>query len=140
MKSTLRIFGVWVVLTSSLTGGVFVAFSVIQELEVPENYSVLIISVIGGLLGLLTMQMVDEKSPPKVKVKKKRKAGKVTHFISASCQGEKCQICGQTATHKVGEEIAPDDPLPERHNYTSYVCCQHFHMIMGPAVPCPVSE
>lgn len=58
------------------------------------------------------------------------------HFISASCRGEKCHICGVPAAHKVGEEIASDDPNPSRHNFTAYVCCEHFRTIMGPTVPC----
>jgi hypothetical protein len=63
------------------------------------------------------------------------------HFVSASSQGCKCRICGAPATHKVGEEIANDDPSHGlRHNYTAYVCCEHFHMIFGEAVLCPLPE
>jgi hypothetical protein len=63
------------------------------------------------------------------------------HFVSASCGGEHCRVCGDPATHKVGEEIMHDDPSHEslytaRHNFTAYVCCDCFTMIMGPAVPC----
>ena len=54
-----------------------------------------------------------------------------THFVSASCRGERCNICDAPATHKVGEEIFEDDPHPPRHSLTAYVCCQHFRMIMG---------
>jgi 3-deoxy-D-manno-octulosonate 8-phosphate phosphatase KdsC-like HAD superfamily phosphatase len=59
------------------------------------------------------------------------------HFISATCEGEQCghevgdNYCGQPATHKVGEEIAPDDPHKRRHNLTVYVCCEHFGQILG---------
>jgi len=53
------------------------------------------------------------------------------HFVSASCQGEMCQVCKLPATHKVGEEIPHDDPMPARHNLTAYVCCAHFIEIMG---------
>ena len=60
----------------------------------------------------------------------------MVHFVSASCRGEKCSICKSPATHKVGEEIMSDDPNPIRHNLTAYVCCEHFRLIMGPAVPC----
>ncbi len=60
------------------------------------------------------------------------------HFVSASCGGEKCSMCGKDATHKVGEEIMHDDPNPNRHNYTAYVCCGCFRKILGPAVPCEV--
>ncbi len=70
----------------------------------------------------------------------------MTHFVSSSCEGEKCSMCGAPAAHKVGEEIAGDDPtawqtvlghdLQIRHNYTAYVCCTHFRAIFGAAVPC----
>jgi hypothetical protein len=53
------------------------------------------------------------------------------HPVSATCEGEKCRICGQPATHKVGEEIPFDDPLPGRHNWTAYVCCEDFLVIFG---------
>jgi hypothetical protein len=56
------------------------------------------------------------------------------HFISASCQGERCSICGEPATHKVGEELAYDDPdFGVGDDLTAYVCCIHFVMILGPA-------
>ena len=63
------------------------------------------------------------------------------HFVSGSCGGEKCSMCGEPATHKVGEEIPHDDPssvlaLDMRHNFTAYVCCDHFRAIFGSAVPC----
>ena len=65
------------------------------------------------------------------------------HFVSASCQGEHCNVCAiasgtlTDATHKVGEEIPYDDPTPfPRHNLTAYVCCDCFRNIMGPAAPC----
>ena len=53
------------------------------------------------------------------------------HFVSASCGGEKCSMCDEPATHKVGEEIQWDDPNPIRHEFTAYVCCMHFIDIMG---------
>ena len=53
------------------------------------------------------------------------------HFVSQSCKGVSCRICGAPATHKVGEEIMHDDPMPSRHNFTAYVCCQHFVDIFG---------
>lgn len=59
------------------------------------------------------------------------------HFVSASCQGEYCSVCKAYAAHKVGEEIAHDDPNAARHNFTAYVCCKHFRIIFGKAVPCP---
>lgn len=60
----------------------------------------------------------------------------MTHFVSAACAGECCALCGEPATHKVGEELLPDDPQPARHNLTAYVCCAHFRMLFGPAAPC----
>lgn len=64
-----------------------------------------------------------------------------THPVSGTCGGEVCFLCGADATHKVGEEIPYDDPMKNRHNFTSYVCCQHFYAIFGGAVPCrPSSE
>lgn len=64
------------------------------------------------------------------------------HHVSASCGGERCSVCGAPATHKVGEEIQWDAPEQDqfRHNYTAYVCCEHFRMIFGSAVPCVVAE
>ena len=61
------------------------------------------------------------------------------HFVSECCKGEKCGMCHRDsnvmtetpATHKVGEEILPDEPQM-RHNYTQYVCCEHFKKIFGP--------
>lgn len=61
----------------------------------------------------------------------------MNHFVSASCRGERCR-CGRDATHKIGEELAYDDPrtLYPAHNLTAYVCCECFHQLMGPAAPC----
>ena len=58
------------------------------------------------------------------------------HWVSASCGGESCTMCGEPATHKVGEEIQWDDPNKMRHNFTAYVCCNHFWKLFGSAVPC----
>lgn len=64
------------------------------------------------------------------------------HFISASCEGEICGPCWREwegkvpATHKLGEEIAHDDPSPCRHNLTQYVCCACYARTVGPAAPC----
>ena len=70
----------------------------------------------------------------------------LNHFVSASCQGEYCVMCrlnstdlgryARPATHKVGEEIMNDDPDPERHNLTAYLCCTHFRQLFGPAAHC----
>lgn len=56
-------------------------------------------------------------------------------FTSKVCGGEVCAFedCGQPAEHKVEETIFNDDPLPDRHNLTAYVCHFHFCRIMGKA-------
>lgn len=68
----------------------------------------------------------------------------IGHFVSKTCVGETC-ACGQPASHKVGEEIAYDEPmtqevlglkLQDRHNFTAYVCCHHFALLFGSAVFC----
>jgi hypothetical protein len=41
--------------------------------------------------------------------------------VSKACIGERCW-CGAPAVKKVGEEILFDDPNPNRHNLTSYIC------------------
>lgn len=56
----------------------------------------------------------------------------VLEFVSASCQGEVCSVCGKPATNKLGEEIPFDDPNPNRHNLTAYVCQAHFEMVVMP--------
>lgn len=63
---------------------------------------------------------------------------RTTHFVSAACRGERCTLCGQDATHKVGEEILHDDPNPYRHNLTAYVCCCCFQPLMQ--VTCGATE
>lgn len=55
----------------------------------------------------------------------------VKHFVSTSCEGEKCSICKKPATHKVAEVILHDDPNKMRHEFTAYVCCEHFKLIFG---------
>jgi hypothetical protein len=52
-------------------------------------------------------------------------------FVSATCGGERCR-CGKPAVKKVGEEIPFDDPTPDRHNLTAYVCAEHYAELMGP--------
>jgi hypothetical protein len=39
---------------------------------------------------------------------------------------EKCRVCMLQATHKVGEYTTQD-----RHEFTAYLCCEHFGAIMG---------
>ncbi len=61
------------------------------------------------------------------------------HHVSSTCIGEVCGACLPAqvqATHKLGEEIAHDDPSPSRHNLTAYVCCKHFVLILGKAAGC----
>jgi len=61
------------------------------------------------------------------------------HPVSDCCNGEQCGMCWRSsdpptkvqATHKVGEEILPGEN-EMRHNYTQYVCCEHFKQIFGP--------
>jgi hypothetical protein len=53
-------------------------------------------------------------------------------FISKTCEGERC-YCGDPAVRKVGEEIPYDDPNPNRHNLTAYICKRHYIELMGPA-------
>ena len=62
------------------------------------------------------------------------------HLVSASCQGERCRMCRAPATHKVGEEILPDDRHPLRHNLTAYVCCTHFRELFGNSAPCAKTD
>ncbi len=58
-------------------------------------------------------------------------AEKKEEFISGTCKGEVCSVCGKPATNKLGEEIPYDDPNPNRHNLTAYVCREHFEIIVG---------
>ena len=52
-------------------------------------------------------------------------------------EGESCSWHAERASrHKVGEEILFDDPAPERHPLTAYVCCECFVRLMGSAAPC----
>lgn len=54
------------------------------------------------------------------------------HFVSAACRGERCNVCTDDATHKVGEEFFFDDPNSGMgHNMTAYICCYCFGIIMG---------
>lgn len=54
-------------------------------------------------------------------------------FVSGCCQGETCHMCGtRPAEHKVAEVIQYDDPNPNRHELTAYVCHHCFCRIMGP--------
>lgn len=61
----------------------------------------------------------------------------MTEFVSGCCEGERC-FCGEAAKHKVEETIFHDDPLPQRHPLTAYVCDKHFRLIMGPASDAPM--
>lgn len=55
----------------------------------------------------------------------------MTAFVSQSCEGEICTICGSDAEHKVSEYVQWDDPIPDRHGLTAYICHRHFVMLMG---------
>lgn len=54
-------------------------------------------------------------------------------FISGCCKGEHCsfECCSQPAEHKVEEVLFIDDPMPNRHELTAYVCHMHFRQPMG---------
>jgi hypothetical protein len=52
------------------------------------------------------------------------------HETNPFAQGEACTNCGDEATHKVGEEDGPS----YRHNWTTYLCCTCFGVVMGPVV------
>jgi hypothetical protein len=54
----------------------------------------------------------------------------MSNFVSVTCQGERCSLCGVPAAHKIEEAIAFDDPNPVRHPLTAYVCHLHFNTIM----------
>lgn len=53
-------------------------------------------------------------------------------FRSDCCKGEKCW-CGEDAVAKVREHIFFDDPNQNRHEFTAYICEDHFVQLMGPA-------
>lgn len=53
------------------------------------------------------------------------------NFVSQCCIGEKCP-CGKDATKKIQEVILSDDPHPERHGYSQYVCSEHFDLFLRP--------
>lgn len=50
-------------------------------------------------------------------------------FVSGCCEGEHC-YCGMPATRKVEEVVFHDDPYPFRHPKTTYLCQEHFDIIM----------
>jgi hypothetical protein len=51
------------------------------------------------------------------------------HEKSPVCGGKQCSMCGDDASHKVGE-ISWSSRCP----WSAYVCCRCFVTIMGPAV------
>jgi ATP-dependent Clp protease ATP-binding subunit ClpA len=99
-----------------------IAITILKRRLKPEEIRDMIFEVIGA--------DVAPKAPKPM----------IKHFVSASCGGEKCRICGLPSTHKVGEEIPHDDPFPNRHNLTAYVCYAHFMEIVGPAWTAPCRE
>lgn len=48
-------------------------------------------------------------------------------------EGEKCMVCRDKTSHKVGEHTYEGHPMFKMHEFTSYLCCTHFIEIMGPA-------
>ena len=62
---------------------------------------------------------------------------------SMFAEGEKCSMCSAPAAHKVAEEQFSDDPnnggqrirnaQAARHDFTAYLCCKCFTVVMGPA-------
>jgi hypothetical protein len=52
------------------------------------------------------------------------------HETNPFAQDEACTNCGAEATHKVGEEDGPT----YRHNWTTYLCCNCFGLVMGDVV------
>jgi hypothetical protein len=58
-----------------------------------------------------------------------------TFHRSASCDGERCTLCGAPADLKVGEEIMHDDPMPSRHNWTAYICAPCGRRLFFPSPP-----
>lgn len=51
--------------------------------------------------------------------------------ISPSCYGVKCMVegCQNLSSHKIGEELDTEQSAMT-HNLTSYVCEQHFNLVM----------
>lgn len=50
------------------------------------------------------------------------------HEVNPHAEGVVCGMCRiNPATHKIGEE----DVRQERHNFTTYVCCSCFGIVMG---------
>jgi hypothetical protein len=86
------------------------------------------------------------------------------HFVSATCEGQVC-LCSKPAMHKLGEEIAFDEPcnacnqtneqfnaegaapcmtfyhlgMLQRNNLTAYVCCACFTRVVGLSAGCPLT-
>lgn len=54
---------------------------------------------------------------------------KMSGFVSGCCIGTKCP-CGKNASHKIEEVVFDDDPLPDRHPLTNYICHDCFSKIM----------
>jgi hypothetical protein len=62
----------------------------------------------------------------------------VKHFVSLSCRGERCRVCGNAASHKMEETIFEDDPKQIRHPLAAYLCCDCFTLVVGQAAGCGV--
>lgn len=50
---------------------------------------------------------------------------RATHPVRVDMAGVWCSMCGDPATHKVGEEV--DGSF---HNLTNYLCCRHFTVVV----------
>jgi hypothetical protein len=57
------------------------------------------------------------------------------HPFAADLQGTWCSMCGDPATHKVGEQI--DLPC---HELTNYLCCLHFKTAVGDCESYPYEQ
>ena len=56
----------------------------------------------------------------------------ISKFAGEACRfHEGDEICGRDSVYKVEEAIFADDPNPNRHPLTNYLCRAHFNMVMG---------
>lgn len=51
-------------------------------------------------------------------------------FVSTSCKDARCVVCGKPAAKKVEEVIFIDDPMPYRKPHSSFLCLEHFEVVM----------
>lgn len=63
----------------------------------------------------------------------------IIHKVSDSNIGEPCFVCKDPSSHKIEECLIYDQDysevfeveIPNRHPFTTRLCCEHFWMIMG---------